>query len=181
MSDLSLSARPLLARPSRALSLALLVFVAGLIYIDQTVSIAAGGPVGRRHAARCRALPCLVRLHLRLAGLHRGPPRCRPARADGDARTRCGAVLPGAGLRHAVRPSGHGLRVPGRHLGHRRLVHLRDRHAARRRLRIGHALRRGRRQHADDRDAGLLRDRLADRHGATALVGRTAGLQAVSR
>ena len=38
MSDLSLSARPLLARPSRALSLALLVFVAGLIYIDQTVS-----------------------------------------------------------------------------------------------------------------------------------------------
>ena len=38
MSDLSLSARPQLARPSRALSLALLVFVAGLIYIDQTVS-----------------------------------------------------------------------------------------------------------------------------------------------
>ena len=38
MSDLSLSARPQFARPPRALSLALLVFVAGLIYIDQTVS-----------------------------------------------------------------------------------------------------------------------------------------------
>jgi uncharacterized protein len=39
MSDLSLGARPLLAgAPARALSLALLVFVAGLIYLDHTVS-----------------------------------------------------------------------------------------------------------------------------------------------
>ena len=39
MSDLSLGARPLLAGlPARALILALLVFVAGLIYLDQAVS-----------------------------------------------------------------------------------------------------------------------------------------------
>ena len=60
-------------------------------------------------------------------------------------------------------------------------LHLRHRHAAGRRMRLGHALHRRRRQHPDGCRARRVHRRIGRRHGARAVLGGAAGIGAPSR
>lgn len=134
----------------------------------------AGGAVHRRRPLGARALPCRLRLHLRLAAVPRRRRRAGPARADADARTRRSPVLPRTCGGRSGGAAGERLCLPGRGQRRRRCLHVRHRDAARRRLRQRHPLYRRRRQHADAAHARLLHPGLGDRHRAPAVLVRAA-------
>ena len=138
--------------------------------------LAASGAVHRRRVRGRGALSRRVRVHVGLAGVHRRSARRGLARADADAGHHVRGVFPVAGVGIGVRPDRARLDFADWRGRGRRGVHLRSRHAARRRLRVGNALQRRRRQHPHADHAVLLHHRLGDRHGAHGVVGGAAGL-----
>ena len=138
--------------------------------------LASGGALRRRRVRGRGALSRRVRVHVGVAGVHCRSARRGLTRADADAGHHVRGVFPVAGIWIGVRPERARLDFADWCGRGGRGVHLRSRHAAWRRLRVGNALQRRRRQHPHADHAVLLHHRLGDRHGAHGVVDGATGL-----
>ena len=116
--------------------------------------LAAGGAVGDRPAARAGAVPRVLRLRPRLPAHDRGARHARRDGATAAAGIDDAAVRAAAGGRFGLRPRTRRCLGAARCAGGRRRLPVRHRHAAGRRLRLGHAVHRRRRQPAHGGRAG---------------------------
>lgn len=177
MTDLSIDARLLAPDNDRHGANLTVVAVAaaggrsGLVRHD---FVATGIVVSSRRRTWPDAVPCAVRVHLGLARLHCRTTRRRPSRPNGHACAGNRPLLPGPGARHSVRRRrAWRARRGGRGHAHRGIP-VRPWNAAWRRLRVGNALYRRRRQHPHACDTGGLHRRIDARCIASAVVERTA-------
>ena len=137
--------------------------------------LAPGRAMDRRRVAGRGAVSRVLRLHPGLARVRLRPPWRWPARADVHAGPGRAVVLPRAVARLVVRPAGGRLRLAAGRVGAAGRLPVRHRHAAGRRLRLGHVVRGRRRQYPHGGHAVVLHRRLGHRHGQLRLVVGAAG------
>ena len=133
-----------------------------------------GGAADRGRAGRTGSPPRALRLRLVDPPVTGGAPwRGRQGAAPDDRRSKH-RVRTAARRRQRVRPRARWRASARRSLRCARGLPVRHRHAARRRLRLRHPERRRHRQPSHGDHAWRLHRRLGDRHGAPALVARSA-------